>query len=61
MIKKIAIAALLWAIAAPIIMAVRPAPAQTDDVWKDVGSTIFDCRDVLVEHVHLSEFRELSD
>src|SRR5262245_17046540 len=26
-----------------------------DDVWKDLGRAMFDCKDVLVEHVHLSD------
>jgi hypothetical protein len=44
----------LTVIAALMFMALRPAAAE-EDVWKDLGKTMFDCNDVIVETVHLSD------
>jgi hypothetical protein len=43
----------LTVIAALVFMALRPA--QADDVWEDMGVRMYECGDVLVDHVHLSD------
>ena len=43
----------LASIAALLTVSIRPVSAG--DMWSELGTTIFDCGEVLVEHVHLSD------
>ena len=40
---------------AVLLLAVWPALAEETNIWDDLGKTIFDCKDTIVKHLHLSD------